>query len=168
VDTKSRISESAVLPFDDVTNRIEQRALDFRGWRNSSSVEIEDMKVQRYPVGGFYTYHYDWDPHVSEGNRVATFMIYLNDDLTGGGTNFPTLSKPSDKRWCRVIDCEDLVYPGVTFKPVAGSAVFWENMHTNGSFHRGVRHAALPVKEGVKWGLNVWFWDFDWRPDIEL
>lgn len=79
------------------------------------------------------------------GNRVATFMVYLTDLCTGGGTNFPRVDKPVDQRWFGIIDCEETEYEGATFKPVAGSAVYWENMHVNSSFHRGVRNASLPV-----------------------
>ncbi|KAH9233228.1 hypothetical protein K456DRAFT_1750527 [Colletotrichum gloeosporioides 23] len=144
VDPKTHISESAILQPDIIIRRIKRRATSFRGWRNNSTF-IEDLKVQRYGFNGYYSFHYDWDKMTLEGNRVATFM-------------------PVDQRWCGIIDCDETEYEGTTFKPVAGSAVYWENMHANGSFHRGVRHASLPVKSGEKVGLNIWFWDMDWRP----
>lgn len=97
------------------------------------------------------------------GKRVKTFMVYLAADCTGGGTNLTRLIRPG-RRWCSVVDCEDDEYKGVTFKPIPGSAVFWENMHSNGTLHRGVGHASLPVKSGPKMGLNIWSWDTDWRP----
>lgn len=49
---------------------------------------------------------------------------------------------------------------GVTFKPLAGNAVYWENFRPDGS-GRGwdeTWHAGLPVQEGVKVGLNIWTW----------
>ncbi|CAI7600466.1 unnamed protein product [Penicillium viridicatum] len=116
----------------------------------------------------FYNFDYDWDILAKYGNRVTTYMVYLVADCTGGGTNFPRLQRPNDSRWCKVIDCDDDEYSGVTFKPKVGAAVFWENMHPNGSFHRGVRHASLPVKSGQKVGLNIWGWDKEWRPPVEL
>ncbi|KAF0331888.1 2OG-Fe(II) oxygenase superfamily protein [Colletotrichum asianum] len=163
VDPKTRISESTILQPDIITRRIKRRATSFRGWRNNSTF-IEDLKVQRYGFNGYYSFHYDWDKMTLKGNRVATFMVYLTDSCTGGGTNFPRVDKPVDQRWCGIIDCEETEYEGATFKLVAGSAVYWENMHANGSFHHGVRHASLPVKSGEKGGLNIWFWDMDWRP----
>ncbi|KAH8673937.1 2OG-Fe(II) oxygenase family oxidoreductase [Xylariales sp. PMI_506] len=49
---------------------------------------------------------------------------------------------------------------GVTFRPIAGNAVFWENFRPDGT-GRGwpdTWHAGLPVIEGVKVGLNIWSW----------
>ncbi|KAK0616932.1 hypothetical protein B0T14DRAFT_413176, partial [Immersiella caudata] len=158
IDPLGRISESATLPPDPITDGIAQRAMRFRGWsgNNSPATTTQPLKTQRYGVGGFYTFHHDWDKTVVQGNRVATFMVYLVGNCTGGGTNFPELAWPDDERWCEVVDCDETRYEGVTFKPVAGNAVYWENMHLNGSFHLGVEHAALPVRSGEKVGLNIW------------
>jgi prolyl 4-hydroxylase len=165
VDTNARVSETAALKRDDVVRNFEQRAASIMGWRNNST-KIERMKVQRYGYNGYYSYHYDWDSLSTRGNRIVTFMVYLVDDCTGGGTNFPRVSRPSNRTWCDIIVCdgdEDDDYPGVTFKPVAGSAIYWENFHPNGTPHRGVRHAGLPVRSGQKVGLNIWAWDSSWR-----
>ncbi|KAE8350082.1 hypothetical protein BDV28DRAFT_159929 [Aspergillus coremiiformis] len=167
IDNSQRVSESAVLPRDETVIRIEERALAFQGWRGNSTY-MQPMKTQRYGVNGFYNFHYDWDSLVEKGNRVTTYMVYLVADCTGGGTNFPRLPRPNDTRWCNIIFCDDDEYDGVTFKPRVGTAVFWENIHSNGSFHRGVRHASLPVKSGQKIGLNIWGWDKDWRPPMKL
>ncbi|KAK0622359.1 hypothetical protein B0T14DRAFT_580456, partial [Immersiella caudata] len=164
IDPESRISETAALDWDDVTERITQRALRIWGWNGSKQSYPNPLRTQRYAVGGFYTYHYDWDETVTQGNPVATFMVYLVGNCSGGGTNFPNLQRPADARWCEVVDCDDEGYEGVTFKPAMGSAVYWENMHPNGSFHLGVEHAALPVKSGEKVGLNIWVWDPEWTP----
>lgn len=165
VDRTQRYSESAELDRDDVVRRIEKRARKLQGYRGNRT-RLQPMKTQRYPVGGFYNFHYDWDPLVTEGNRDTTLMVYLVGDCTGGGTNFPRLEHPTDTRWCNIIECEgseDNDYDGVTFKPIEGSAVFWENMHPNGSFNTQVRHASVPVKSGSKVGLNIWSWNLDWR-----
>lgn len=99
---------------------------------------------------------------------MTTFMVYLIADCTGGGTNFPRVVKPSNPRWCDVIMWEDGDdedgYPRVTFKLIAGSAIYWENFHANRAPHRGTRHAGLLVKLGEKVGLNIWSWDTSWRP----
>jgi len=164
------MSESAhVNRKDEVVRRIENRAMEFQGWRGNHTI-IEHPTIQRYKVDGFYNYHYDWDPSLTKGNRVTTFMAYLVDDCTGGGTNFPYLPQPDDTWWCDIIECDEDGrdgYQGVTFKPIAGSAVYWENFHPNGSAHRVVYHAGLPVKSGVKVGLNIWSWDSSWRsPEV--
>lgn len=89
-------------------------------------------------------------------------MVYLEADCTGGGTNFPRLKMPADKKWCEFIECggdgEGLEYEGVTFKPITGNAVFWENLRADGSGYRETWHAGLPVLSGTKVGLNIWSW----------
>jgi len=161
-----RDSESAHLNrSDEIVQRIERRAMEFQGWRGTDTV-MEHPTIQRYTIDGFYNYHFDWDPSLTQGNRVTTFNVYLVGDCTGGGTNFPYLTMPEDNRWCDVIECTEEGrdgYQGVSFKAIAGSAVYWENMHPNGSTHQGVYHAGLPVKSGVKVGLNLWSWDEGWK-----
>jgi prolyl 4-hydroxylase len=160
-----RVSESAYLDFKDpVVARIARRARMFQGWRGNTT-RIEPVLVQRYNVDGFYNYHFDWDEALSEGNRATTFMSYLAANCTGGGTNFPFLPQPSDERWCDVIECDEEGrdgYQGVIFKPILGSAVFWENFYPNGTGHKGVYHAGLPITSGTKVGLNIWSWDSAW------
>jgi prolyl 4-hydroxylase len=85
-------------------------------------------------------------------------MIYLDGNCTGGGTNFPRLKTPTDGKWCKFIDCDEPYVNGVTFKPIVGNAIFWENLHPNGSGHKDTWHAGLPVTSGSKTGLNIWSW----------
>lgn len=167
INTSVRASESATLNRTDIVRIVERRARTIMGWRNNSTI-IQPIKAQRYGFNGFYDYHYDWVEDCKVGNRMTTFMVYLVANCTGGGTNFPRLVRPLDKRWCDVIECEEegfgATYPGVTFRPIAGSAVYWDNFHPNGTPHRGTRHAALPVSAGEKVGLNIWSWDTSWAP----
>ncbi|KAK2589641.1 hypothetical protein QQS21_012681 [Conoideocrella luteorostrata] len=162
IDETRRLSEFVEVKRDDLVKRVERRARKFQGWRRKST-QLQPPRVQKYKEGGFLDYHYDWDPLVDDGNRVTTFMIYLTDNCTGGETNFSRVKKFKDPRWCSsILDCNS-TYPGITFRPVAGSAVFWENMYPNGSLHDKVIHAALPVLSGEKIGLNLWFWDSEWK-----
>ncbi|HEY4211140.1 MAG TPA: 2OG-Fe(II) oxygenase [Steroidobacteraceae bacterium] len=61
---------------------------------------MEAPAVLHYAVGEESTNHYDFvDPAVPDyadeiarnGQRIATFLIYLNEDYDGGATDFPTL-----------------------------------------------------------------------------
>lgn len=85
-------------------------------------------------------------------------MVYLAANCTGGGTRFPLLQMPGDERWCDVLDCGDGAREagGVTFLPRAGAAVFWENFDAEGRGWKEGLHAALPVVDGYKVGLNIW------------
>lgn len=178
LDTTIRHSEKTLTPRNQVVKCIEERARKFQGWR--PHVFIEKLWTQRYGVGGHYTYHYDWSTATRTSGRVSSFMVYLEANCTGGGTHFPRLEKPLGEEWCKFIECDartaynlssqvdgngaqgsakemDL-NEGVVFKPIKGNAVFWENMRSDGSGYPESWHAGLPVKSGVKIGLNVWSW----------
>ena len=108
----------------------------------------------------------DWSSSKSTSGRVSSFMVYLEANCTGGGTNFPRLERPKDKNWCRFIECREgegngtgqQSVEGVTFKPIKGNAVFWENLRSDGTGYKESWHAGLPVKGGTKIGLNIWSW----------
>lgn len=90
-------------------------------------------------------------------------MVYLDANCTGGGTNFPRLRMPRKRQWCRFIECDEdntigTSYEGVTFKPIKGNAIFWENLRPDGTGYPETWHAALPVLSGTKVGLNIWSW----------
>lgn len=157
-DATIRNSSKALLPRDTIVQCIEARARDFQGWR--PDVYIEKLWAQRYEAGGHYTYHYDWSGELRErrGGRLSTFMVYLDDKCTGGGTKFPRLEKPKEKKWCDVLECDEEEEEGITFKPVKGNAVYWENFRSDGRGYEETWHAGLPVKTGVKVGLNIWSW----------
>ncbi|KAI4716159.1 hypothetical protein E4T48_07645 [Aureobasidium sp. EXF-10727] len=155
-DTSIRKSDKAMIERDSTVQCIEQRALDFQGWPVDTF--IERLWTQRYTTSGHYSHHYDWAFASKTAHRVSTFMVYIEANCTGGGTNFPLLVRPSDKRWCEFIDCEEPEQNGVTFLPRAGAAVFWENFDVDGRGWKQSLHAGMPVHSGVKIGLNIWSW----------
>lgn len=161
VDAAIRHSDRALLDRDNVVRCAEERARAFQGWRQF--LYIERMWSQRYNASGHYRHHYDWTGSATQrgGDRVSTFMVYLDGNCTGGGTNFPRLRRPRDHRWCRFIECderENQAFEGVTFKPIKGNAIFWENLRPDGTGYPETWHAALPVLSGTKVGLNIWSW----------
>ncbi|KAI5243206.1 hypothetical protein E4T43_04312 [Aureobasidium subglaciale] len=155
-DTSVRKSEKAMIERDSIVQCIEQRALDFQGWPVDTF--IERLWTQRYTTSGHYAHHYDWAFASKTAHRVSTFMVYIEANCTGGGTNFPLLTRPKDRRWCEYIDCEESEENGVTFLPKAGGAVFWENFDVDGKGWKQGLHAGMPVHSGVKIGLNIWSW----------
>jgi hypothetical protein len=46
----------------------------------------------------------------------------------------------------------------VTFLPLSGNAVFWQNFDSAGRGYKETLHAGLPVTKGQKIGLNIWSW----------
>ncbi|KAH6534969.1 hypothetical protein HBI81_078640 [Parastagonospora nodorum] len=160
LDPLIRHSEKSPLPPSSTTTQcIADRARRFQGWR--PFVFVEKLWAQRYHTGGHYTYHYDWSTATPKSGRVSSFMVYVAANCTGGGTHFPRLQKPRGEEWCRFIECgieDERLKEGVVFKPVAGNAVYWENMRGDGSGYAESWHAGLPVESGTKVGLNVWSW----------
>ena len=71
------------------------------------------------------------------GQRVVTMIIYLNDDFTGGTTEFPNLKQE--------------------YFPKKGNALLFYSLQKNGDkCHPLSLHAGTPVKTGHKYIANVW------------
>ncbi|KAG0647448.1 Procollagen-proline [Hyphodiscus hymeniophilus] len=82
-----RFSEVALLDRDDVVRCIENRARAFQGWQ--PNLHIERLRTQRYGIGGHYKHHFDWSGASRDADRMSTFMVYVDADCEGGGTEFP-------------------------------------------------------------------------------
>ncbi|KAF1971519.1 hypothetical protein BU23DRAFT_536731 [Bimuria novae-zelandiae CBS 107.79] len=157
LDPTVRLSHKAAVPRTHTVRCIEERARAFQGWR--PYVFVEKLWAQKYGPGGHYAYHYDWGTATRGAGRISSFMVWLGDECEGGGTRFPRLERPVDEAWCRFIECEEEgKKSGVTFKPVKGNAVYWENMKPDGTGYEESWHAGLPVTSGTKIGLNIWSW----------
>ena len=105
----------------------------------------EGLALLRYQVGQQYLPHCDWiDPQRQanpddlkrRGQRVATVLVYLNDDFDGGETEFPRIA---------------LKHRGAT-----GDALMFANVRPDGDLDHDSLHAGLPTTRGVKWVLSQW------------
>ena len=139
-----RTSRGAMLQRGEteVIERIEARLAHLAEWPVERG---EGMQVLRYETGHEYRAHYDWfDPelpgprkHLEHGGqRVGTFVIYLNDVEQGGGTSFPGI--------------------GLEVQPKKGGAVFFANTDTFGVPDKQTLHAGMPVVKGMKMVANKW------------
>lgn len=167
-----RTSQSTSLPASDpIVQCISQRALLLQGFDVHES-QLEPLQLVKYSSAGRerYDFHTDWlsDPdYISSpngGNRLSSFFVYVavSNDTMGGGTNFPLVPAPSGDKWCETgwIECDELYTNGVTFRPVQGNAIFWENLHVSQSGMSvgdpRTEHAGLPLTSGDKVGMNIW------------
>ncbi|ELU16050.1 hypothetical protein CAPTEDRAFT_114796, partial [Capitella teleta] len=109
----------------------------------------ELFQVSTYGIGGHYEPHFDFskvkyftNPVLNEqmGDRIATFMIYLNDVEAGGRTVFPRLN--------------------LVIEPIKNSAVFWHNLLDDGQQDDRTIHGACPVVLGRKWVANKWIHEY--------
>lgn len=121
--------------------------------------EFEPPQLVRYEKSEQFHLHYDWFEQSSPGlskpyNRLASIFAYLGDECTGGETYFPHIPAVSSGLG------QDKFLKGddnsLAIKPVRGNAIFWVNLHPNGTGDERVLHAGLPVRSGVKFGLNLW------------
>jgi len=156
-----RTSKSAWLDESDddlvasMNNRIE-------AYTGLDMYTAEKLQVANYGIGGHYETHFDFARTVplrpppwknrtdytyrykgepgeiikENGNRIATMLFYMSDVERGGATVFTNI--------------------GQAVRPVKGDAVFWYNLHHDGSGDPDTRHAACPVLIGEKWVSNRW------------
>lgn len=172
----ARTSQSAYVPRDAVLHCIEERATAFQGY-DVVREQLEPIQLVKYGVGEQYHVHTDWIARPAEqavhatadggGNRLSSFFAYVHvgNKTTGGGTQFPLLDAPQNEVWCArgLIDCDAPWADGLTFRPVAGNAIFWRNLKVDGDSGTGANegdyrtlHAGLPIGTGDKIGLNIW------------
>jgi len=106
---------------------------------------LEPPQVLHYKVGERFEPHFDFfdsalPGHIAElaerGQRIATFLVYLNADFDGGETEFPIL--------------------GQRHKPPAGGALWFANVQPPGTPDRRTLHAGLAPTRGEKWLLSQW------------
>lgn len=106
---------------------------------------LEWSQVLHYGVGQTFDWHVDWlDPAVpgyaadlaSRGQRIATCLVFLNDDFEGGETAFEA--------------------GGIRHRGRKGDALLWANTLPDGTIDRRTRHAGLPPTKGEKWVLSQW------------
>jgi prolyl 4-hydroxylase len=106
---------------------------------------FETPTVLHYKPGETFAPHHDYlddsNPGFSaeiaqNGQRVVTFLLYLNDGFEGGETEFPLV--------------------GMRCKGNKGDALCFWNVLPNGSPDRQTMHAGLPPTQGEKWLLSQW------------
>ena len=106
---------------------------------------LEWTQVLHYAVGQTFDWHVDWlDPALpgyaadlaARGQRIATLLVYLNDDFEGGETAFEA--------------------GGLRHRGRKGDALLWANTLPDGSIDRRTLHAGLPPTRGEKWVLSQW------------
>jgi prolyl 4-hydroxylase len=109
---------------------------------------FEAPQVLHYSVGQQFREHHDFlDPSVAGfaeqlrrfGQRIATVLVYLNDEYAGGETVFPRL--------------------GVSYRGRKGDALFFTNVDSAGRGDPLTTHAGKPPTEGEKWVLSQWIRD---------
>ncbi|MGD9406691.1 MAG: 2OG-Fe(II) oxygenase [Gammaproteobacteria bacterium] len=105
----------------------------------------EPITILRYGPGDEYKPHSDYyDPRhpgsstglALGGQRIATFLAYLNSVEAGGATTFPRI--------------------GLSVAPRPGTGLLFFNCEPDGTPDKLTLHAGEPVETGKKWLLSRW------------
>ncbi len=106
---------------------------------------MEATTALHYDVGEIFSHHYDYlDPALpgsteelaAGGQRLATFLLYMNEGYDAAETDFPHIS------W--------------QYKGRKGDAMFFWNVDASGRPDPLTMHAGLPPTRGEKWLLSQW------------
>ena len=111
------------------------------------TVAMEPPRVFHYALGEQIKPHYDRCGNPVEGyaeggylgDRIVTFLLYLNDGFEGGELDFPK--------------------SGVKFKGVKGDAIYFAHVDGTGKPDPLSLHAGLTITHGEKWVLSQWIHD---------
>ena len=105
----------------------------------------EKIHIVKYEKGGEYKDHHDFfHPNTdyyestigNSGQRMYSYLFYLNDNFTGGETNFPTKK--------------------IKVTPRIGRMLVWKNVNDDGSLDFESLHSGLPVESGIKYIAIIW------------
>ena len=109
---------------------------------------FEMSQVLHYAVGQEFKPHHDYfDPSsaaykkemAKQGQRVATQLIYLNQDYEGGETLFPSL--------------------GIGYRGRTGDSLMFFNINERGEPEPLTLHSGVPPTTGEKWTFSQWIRD---------
>jgi hypothetical protein len=114
---------------------------------------FEAPMILHYEVGQQITPHFDfidvnapdYEQQIREqGQRMITFLLYLNNDYTGGETTFPQL--------------------GIVNRGSMGDGFYFINAHEDRSPDRNMLHTGSPPTAGEKWIVSQFIRDIPLRP----
>jgi prolyl 4-hydroxylase len=108
---------------------------------------FETCQILHYAPGQEFRPHHDYfDPQnpshakqLQRGQRIATFLVYLNEDYAGGETAFPRAQ--------------------LSFRGNAGDALIITNVDRRGHPDPLTLHAGSPPASGEKWIFSQWIRD---------
>jgi hypothetical protein len=134
-----------IIEADCVLQVVRERVAAITGMPTAT---FEPPQIFHYALGQEIKPHYDalrlGDQGYGQsgdykGDRVATFLLYLNDDYDGGELEFPKV--------------------GLRHRGKAGDGVFFAHIDEQGVPDRKSLHAALPITRNEKFILSQWIHD---------
>lgn len=149
VDENVRISETTWFEHDsnDAVAEIKSKVVNVLEkmsgcFPSPSKLDFEPLQIVHYKKGGKYDPHYDGDECTVDQcklklQRIATFLIYLNDDFQGGHTAFPVSN--------------------VSITPKKGKLLFfWVADPKTSQIYKETLHGGKVIESGEKWIATQW------------
>ncbi|KAI3459718.1 hypothetical protein Pfo_016381 [Paulownia fortunei] len=113
----------------------------------------ERIQVLRYEKNQLYRPHHDYFSDTFNlkfgGQRVATMLMYLSDNVEGGETYF-------SKAGSGECSCGGKMLTGLCVKPLKGDAVLFWSMGLDGQSDPNSLHGGCEVLAGEKWSATKW------------
>ncbi|XP_059447819.1 prolyl 4-hydroxylase 1 isoform X1 [Corylus avellana] len=121
-----------------------------------SQVPVENgelIQVLRYEKSQYYKPHHDYFSDTFNvkrgGQRIATVLMYLSDNVEGGETYFPLAGSGE-------CSCGGKMVGGLSVKPNKGDAVLFWSMGLDGQSDPNSIHGGCEVLAGEKWSATKW------------
>ncbi|KAI3907238.1 hypothetical protein MKW92_025242, partial [Papaver armeniacum] len=109
----------------------------------------EPIRVIRYEKNQYFRLHRDYiiDTNLKKqngGQRIATMLMYLSDNVEGGETYFPMAGTGK-------CSCGGKMLKGSSVKPIKGDAVLFWSVGLDGKEDPRSVHTGCEVLSGEKW-----------------
>ncbi|XP_041010304.1 prolyl 4-hydroxylase 1-like isoform X1 [Juglans microcarpa x Juglans regia] len=121
-----------------------------------SQVPVENgelIQVLRYEKSQYYKPHHDYFSDTFNvkrgGQRIATVLMYLSDNVEGGETYFPMAGSGE-------CSCGGKIVKGLSVNPNKGDAVLFWSMGLDGVSDPNSIHGGCEVLAGEKWSATKW------------
>eukprot|EP01112_Ceratiomyxa_fruticulosa_P007824 TRINITY_DN2035_c0_g1_i1.p1 TRINITY_DN2035_c0_g1~~TRINITY_DN2035_c0_g1_i1.p1 ORF type:complete len:206 (-),score=47.04 TRINITY_DN2035_c0_g1_i1:66-683(-) len=127
---------------NDLIKQVEKKALRLIGCKLR---DLEPLQLVKYEGSNKEKFdaHYDYfdvetfkEEIKGRGQRYYTILVYLLEPEEGGETTFVNL--------------------GLSFKPVQGDALMWNNLLPDNKGNPKTLHQGAPVIKGRKIAMNIW------------
>lgn len=143
-----RTSRAAIFTYDQIDIVTEAIRARISASLRLPLQRFEVSQVLHYAPGQEFKPHHDYFDPAAEGfqeeiakrgQRVATFLIYLNDAFEGGHTHFPSL--------------------GFSYRGEIGDSIAFFSVDPGGRPDPLTLHSGLPPTSGEKWIFSQWVRD---------
>ncbi|XP_015942327.1 prolyl 4-hydroxylase 1 [Arachis duranensis] len=121
-----------------------------------SQIPVENgelIQILRYEKNQYYKPHHDYFSDAFNlkrgGQRIATMLMYLSDNVEGGETYFPMAGSGE-------CSCGGKTVKGLSVKAIKGNAVLFWSMGLDRKSDPDSVHGGCEVLSGEKWSATKW------------